>query len=563
MIKNIALYLPPLFLLSCANPITPTGGEKDTIPPNLVNTIPAIGQKNFSDDKVILYFDEYIEASQLKSELIIVPDYELKYKSKTKKNSLTILLESDLNTNTTYYFNFLNSVKDITEKLPAKNLILAFSTGKDIDTLSVSGVVSDIYTSKPDPDFFVGLYMPSDTLDFLKHKPKYFIKTNDAGHFSLLYIKKDVYILFGFEDINKNLLFDPDVEKHAYFSDTVFVDSTIQQLKLNALNLNPILPRVISKRTSEQYYDCRINKKITSVDISNTQDLKLDYQLNEDKKSIRIYKNQFITDSLRTELTLYDSIGNIKIDTVYVKFNKQRKRPDAFTCEIKTLSAKKNIISVLYNCNKPIEIGRVSRINISADTLLRFDTDTTFYEITYNKYQTNMKISFVWDWIQSNTLVESTIDSLVNDSIVFSQGPHLNKLLFTIKDSIIVSVEGDSLKTSPVLINRPNGTELGSIKLQIKNIFHDSYFLEIIDENYQSIYRYYKPVEIMINDLKPNKYTFRLLVDENNDSLWTFGNLYKQIKPEKTLVCDQFTELRANWQNEIALDLENMLMESK
>ena len=46
--NNNVLYLLYLLVISCANPITPTGGEKDTIPPNLVKTIPEIGQKNFS-----------------------------------------------------------------------------------------------------------------------------------------------------------------------------------------------------------------------------------------------------------------------------------------------------------------------------------------------------------------------------------------------------------------------------------------------------------------------------------------------------------------------------------
>ena len=47
------------FLTSCANPISPTGGPKDTIPPTLVGTIPINKSLNFKDKSISLVFDEY------------------------------------------------------------------------------------------------------------------------------------------------------------------------------------------------------------------------------------------------------------------------------------------------------------------------------------------------------------------------------------------------------------------------------------------------------------------------------------------------------------------------
>ncbi len=49
---------------SCARRGTPTGGEKDTIPPTLIRTVPALETVNFTSDEIELEFDELIECAK-------------------------------------------------------------------------------------------------------------------------------------------------------------------------------------------------------------------------------------------------------------------------------------------------------------------------------------------------------------------------------------------------------------------------------------------------------------------------------------------------------------------
>ena len=136
-----------LFLDQCANPIPPTGGPKDTIPPSLISSNPALEELNFNKKLVRLSFDEFINADQIKSNLIITPNQDIKYSHLIKKNDLIIKLQSELTDSTTYIFNFFNGVTDITEKNPVEKLILALGNVNGI------GCVDDrITVTNPEPE---------------------------------------------------------------------------------------------------------------------------------------------------------------------------------------------------------------------------------------------------------------------------------------------------------------------------------------------------------------------------------------------------------------------------
>jgi len=62
----------------CANPRPPSGGPKDTIPPNLIKTIPPQGTLNFDSEEITLIFDERVNADKLQCNLIMTPQMGIK-----------------------------------------------------------------------------------------------------------------------------------------------------------------------------------------------------------------------------------------------------------------------------------------------------------------------------------------------------------------------------------------------------------------------------------------------------------------------------------------------------
>src|SRR5690606_23234407 len=123
----LTLLTGSLYLYSCANRTVPTGGPKDTIPPRLINAIPKDKSLNFRGDKIVLVFDEFIKTKDLTNQLIVTPRLgEGAFTHKINKTTLTLDLNEKLDSNTTYTFYFQESVQDINESTPARDLVLAF-----------------------------------------------------------------------------------------------------------------------------------------------------------------------------------------------------------------------------------------------------------------------------------------------------------------------------------------------------------------------------------------------------------------------------------------------------
>ena len=95
----------------CANIIPPDGGFKDSIPPLLLKASPPDSSSNFSEKKITLTFDEYIQLQNPNQELIMSPVPKEEPAIESKLRTLTIRLKDSLQANTTYTLNFGNADK--------------------------------------------------------------------------------------------------------------------------------------------------------------------------------------------------------------------------------------------------------------------------------------------------------------------------------------------------------------------------------------------------------------------------------------------------------------------
>ena len=88
--KSLTFIITYSMLLSCAQFVAPTGGKKDEVAPKLVKSIPPNEQKNYKGKDFELIFDELIDATSLRQELLIVPEPEGTYNVKQKSNSIIL-----------------------------------------------------------------------------------------------------------------------------------------------------------------------------------------------------------------------------------------------------------------------------------------------------------------------------------------------------------------------------------------------------------------------------------------------------------------------------------------
>jgi hypothetical protein len=172
-------------MASCAKRGNITGGLKDTLAPVLKSSYPKNFSKNFKGNEIKLTFDEFIKLKDLNKQLIVSPP--LKNEPLILPTSvgkfITIKINDTLLANTTYSFNFGQSITDNNEGNPLNQFKYVFSTGDVIDSLSISGSVKDAYEKEVVPFVSVMLYDINDKFKdsvVYKETPRYITNTLDS-----------------------------------------------------------------------------------------------------------------------------------------------------------------------------------------------------------------------------------------------------------------------------------------------------------------------------------------------------------------------------------------------
>ena len=115
------IYFISIAGTGCAQIGAPTGGPKDSIPPELVNAVPKLMATNFKGNKIILNFNEYIDVQDITNNLLVSPLPKINPTVEYKLKSVTVKLKDTLIDNTTYTINFGNAIKDNNEGNPFRN----------------------------------------------------------------------------------------------------------------------------------------------------------------------------------------------------------------------------------------------------------------------------------------------------------------------------------------------------------------------------------------------------------------------------------------------------------
>ena len=142
------LLFSVIFMKSCANTTTPpSGGVKDTIPPVLLYVEPQNLATNVSRDKgyVKMTFDEYVVVKTA-SDIFLSPPMEKKPVHKIRGKSIIVSFDGKLDSNRTYVLDMGQSVADNNEGNIYPGFVIAFSTGNTVDSMYLTGTVSDCNT---------------------------------------------------------------------------------------------------------------------------------------------------------------------------------------------------------------------------------------------------------------------------------------------------------------------------------------------------------------------------------------------------------------------------------
>ena len=225
---GVRLFMGIILIISifgCANRASPTGGPKDTIPPVLINASPKLNTTYFNKTGFTLTFDEYVSLNEISKQLIISPplnpnQYKVLPASGASKK-ISLELKDSLLDNTTYTFNFGNSVVDFNESNTLPFLTYTISTGPIIDTLYIRGSVVDAF--EKDTKTFISLQLyPVDSVYndsvIYNKKPLYVTSTLDSTTYKFQNLREGKYNLIALQDVSGNYFFDQGSDKIGYLN---------------------------------------------------------------------------------------------------------------------------------------------------------------------------------------------------------------------------------------------------------------------------------------------------------------------------------------------------------
>ena len=569
----VGIFASVIFSKSCANTSTPPeGGPKDTIPPVIVEVVPANNALNHPRDKrhssVSFEFNEYVALNNPNSYLFLSPPQTKPPTAKIKGKRVVVSFEEPLDSNKTYSLSLGEAIKDNNEGNPFPPYTHSFSTGSHIDSLFVSGNIVEASTMLPMSNITVLFHTdPSDSAIF-KVLPKAAAKSDLWGYFTVRNLPADtVYRVFAIEDLNNNCLYDPDQERVA-FLDTLVLPSSVMRdslpelLSFNMTDTAACLSRPAQlslsmfkevsqrqilrakERVSRRQMYLKFSApypQIDSIIIDGIPDEKLIKEYNYYKDSIVIWINDQgpVADTLRMRLTYMKTDDSLNI-----------------------LVPQTDTIRMIRPKAKMVE-NRWGEMVEEVDTLAAYEVDATPENIDQNGIIITFESPMIVTPFDSITIMAKNTREQVSPAQFTVEQDTANIKKFTLRlaekltpgfeytlripDSVFMDIDGIYCDSLVKKITLPQDESLSSLTVEASNV-HEKYLVELVDEKRTKVFRSYLIDSTSVLDfpyLKTGKYSIRITEDKNGNGQVDTGSLLDKKQPEKVMMF-RFNESMGN-----------------
>lgn len=221
-----ALLAAAVFV-QCASIAQPQGGPRDSLPPLIISTNPLPRSINFTGKRITLNFNEYIVLKDQQKEFVMSPPSDKKPMLTVKGRSIVVDFENQPDSNTTYRLDFGNSIADNNEGNKLGGYSYIFSTGPDIDSLMMSGLVLDAQTRDSIVEALVFYFdAKADSLAaydsvMYKARPQALFRTDSSGLFLADILRNQDYLAYAILDKNGNQKYEAGTDYIAMLDSAV------------------------------------------------------------------------------------------------------------------------------------------------------------------------------------------------------------------------------------------------------------------------------------------------------------------------------------------------------
>lgn len=509
-----------LTLVNCAKRGSPTGGLKDSIPPVFIKSEPPNFTTNFEGNRIRIYFDEYIKLKDYQKQLIISPPLENSVISPqgTASKYVNIEIKDTLEPNTTYVFNFGQSIVDNNESNPFSYFKYVFSTGDYIDSLTVKGFITDELKSNPDNFVSVMLYAVDSILTdsiIYKERPRYVTNTLDSlTTFEIGNIKEGKYMLIAMKDEDANFTFQPNKDKVAFLKEfiTVPTDSSY------GLKLFKEVPETKSSRprhSGAHRITFGITGPVDSVAIDLLSKTPTDFRSTVSRKPNTDTLYYWFNPKPDIDSLVFEVKGPSYRDTLIAKL----REPQADSLRLSSKTGRTIVI------NEPFEISSNIPLSKVEDSLISVVKDSIAIDYTsmLSERNTNIALNF-----KTEEKTKYTITALPGAMTDFF-GNVNDTLTFT--------------STTKEL------SDYGNIRLTLVNAKNFPYIIQLTDLKGEVIQERYTTSETVFdfNMLKPASYLIQFIEDKNGNNVYDTGNYLEKRQPEKVIHYGEEIEVNTSW----------------
>lgn len=572
-----------IFYTSCANIGSPTGGDKDTIPPVVLKTVPALRSTNFKGKDLRFTFDEFIISDAISEKLVLSPPMKKKPVVKMKGKTLIIEFAEDLRKESTYSLDFKDAVTDNNEKNPIKDMRFSFSTGSSYDSLRVVGYVKNALNHEPVEKALVMLHRQLDYTAFIDSIPDYIGTTDKDGLFMIDNVAKGNYRLYAIEDADNSLTYNQKAEKIA-FDDSIVVPSARFVAKNDTIikgNDTILVSGHVNYSPGPQY-------------LMMFEEVKFDqyldsYKRNQANRCDFIFKES-LSDSFR--IKLLDPAPAKDKDWKFLETNLKR---DSITVWITdTLISKQDTLQFELKYEALDSLNQLT---------MKYDTVEMVYETPKQPKQKRKKNeAIIIPTIVLGTNINASGHDLYQKIIIVAPEPlasfdttkvRLYSMVDSVKTKIPIVIQRDSNSIRKYFIEHhwePDANYLfqidsaaarniyGNPSLKVNQKFKtqkEDYYGKII----MTISKLNGPaiVQLLANDkdervlqkiqiledgkiefpfLKPEKYKIRVILDSNKNGKWDPGFLAGWQQPERVIYFPKIIKVRSNFEYKESFQVE-------
>lgn len=289
-----ATLLGAALLASCASIGNPSGGPRDEEPPRFVRANPAPGSVNVTRDRIDIEFDEIVNVKDAFSKVVVSPVSKSVPRVSSLGKRVSVQFTDTLLPNTTYTVDFANAIEDNNEGNKLQGFTYSFSTGPQIDTLQISGMVLSADGLEPQQGMLVGIHSNLSDTAFATLPLERIAKTDDRGRFSIKGVAPGTYRIFALADVDNDYKRANPEEAMAFYDFTV----------------SPTAERV---EATDTVFDLATGAVDTVISRQRTRFLPNDILLRSFESD---YKTQFLQNYQRVDSTKVKMIFNAPSDSL-------------------------------------------------------------------------------------------------------------------------------------------------------------------------------------------------------------------------------------------------------